>query len=146
MAQQQQDLAKTPFQPMRLISTFPAASPPSADHPCGSALLMAWPRRGHSPGLDTGFVHSSFSRAFSLELTSSLAHTSPAALNCSRPFSGPSLRVLFHLASWGAVMSRPWARVCGPTLWTVSVSWLVWLCSLGVFVGLWDSVLPLVAA
>jgi len=34
----------------------PSASPPSADHPCGSALLTAWPRGGHSPGLDPGFV------------------------------------------------------------------------------------------
>ena len=79
----------------------PSASPPSADHPCGSALLTAWPRGGHSPGLDTGFVHSSFSHAFSSS-PSSLAHLSPAALNCSRLFSGPSLRVSFNLASWGA--------------------------------------------
>ena len=43
----------------------PSASPPSADHPCGSALLTAWPRGGHSPGLDPGFEHSSFSHAFS---------------------------------------------------------------------------------
>ena len=25
----------------------PSASPPSADHPCGSALLTAWPREVH---------------------------------------------------------------------------------------------------
>jgi len=79
----------------------PSASPPLADHPCGSAPLMAWPRGGHSPGLDTGFVNSSFSHAFSSS-PSSLAHLSPAALNCSRLFSGPSLRVSFNLASWGA--------------------------------------------
>ena len=43
----------------------PSASPPSADHPCGSALLTAWPRGGHSPGLDPGFVYgSSFAHAF----------------------------------------------------------------------------------
>jgi hypothetical protein len=75
-----------------------SASPPSADHPCGSAPLMAWPRGGHSPGLDPGFVHSSFSCAFS----SSPSSLSPAALNCSRLFSGPSLRVSINLASWGA--------------------------------------------
>ena len=80
----------------------PSASPPSADHPCGSALLTAWPRGGHSPGLDPGFVYgSSFAHAFSSS-PSSRAHVSPAALNCSRLFSGPSLRVSFNLASWGA--------------------------------------------
>jgi len=30
--------------------------------------------------------------------------------------------------------------MCGPPLWTFSVSWLVWLSSLGVSVGLWGSV------
>ena len=80
----------------------PSASPPLADHPCGSAPLMAWPRGGHSPGLDPGFVYgSSFAHAFSSS-PSSRAHVSPAALNCSRLFSGPSLRVFFNLASWGA--------------------------------------------
>ena len=78
--------------------------------------LTAWPRGGHSPGLDPGFVY-----AFSSS-PSSRAHVSPAALNCSRLFSGPSL------------------RVCGPPLWTFSVSWLVWLSSLGVSAGLWGSV------
>jgi len=50
----------------------PSASPPSADHPCGSAPFMAWPRRGHSPGLDTGFVQSCSSYASpALQLSSS---------------------------------------------------------------------------
>ena len=80
----------------------PSASPPLADHPCGSALFTAWPRGGHSPGLDPGFVYgSSFAHAFSSS-PSSRAHVSPAALNCSRLFSGPSLRVSFNLVSWGA--------------------------------------------
>ena len=48
----------------------PSASPPLADHPCGSAPLMAWPRGGHSPGLDTGFVNSSFSCFLQLSILS----------------------------------------------------------------------------
>ena len=53
----------------------PSASPPLADHPCGSAPLMAWPRGGHSPGLDPGF-HTQLLLSCFLQLSflSSLGH------------------------------------------------------------------------
>ena len=102
------------FSPCGSSQPSPLCLPTLADHPCGSALLTAWPRGGHSPGLDPGFVYgSSFAHAFSSS-PSSRAHVSPAALNCSRLFSGPSLRVSFNLASWGglnvpALGSHVWA-------------------------------------
>jgi len=82
----------TPFSPYALHTVRPSwpLLPPPPSLFSGPSLRvctsMTWPRRGHSPGLDTGFVHTAPSLSCSpLAVLLPLLTLSLLHLNCSRP-------------------------------------------------------------